>query len=137
MQEQYGLSVELQANGPFVIANGDLYGLLFNCVRELLFNVVKHAGASRAVVALAWFEHGLRIEVRDDGKGFPENIAVKKASKQDDLPQSLGLPAMRHQLSLFGGRIEIHSKTGEGTQITLIVPIEEAQADISSPANIH
>ena len=45
--------------------------LLFNCVRELLFNVVKHAEASRAVVKLQWLEGSLRIEVCDDGKGFP------------------------------------------------------------------
>lgn len=128
MQEQYGLSVELQANGAFVIANEELYGFLFNCVRELLFNVVKHAGASRAVVALAWFAHGIRIEVRDNGKGFPQTIPVQEGSKQDDLPQSLGLPAMRHQLSLFGGSIEINSKIGEGAQIILTVPIEEEQA---------
>ena len=127
MREQYTLSVEVQANGPFVIPNEELHVLLFNCVRELLFNVVKHAGASRAVVALAWLDNDLRIEVRDDGKGLPTNLPEKGISKQDDLPRSLGLPTIRHQLSLFGGSMEINSKPGAGTQIILTVPIANAR----------
>jgi signal transduction histidine kinase len=135
MQEQYGLPVELQANGPFVISNEDLHVFVFNCVRELLFNVVKHARASRTVVALTWFDRGIRVEVQDNGKGFPAPISAKEGSKRDDLPRSLGLPAMRHQLSLLGGSINIHSKTGEGTQVVLMVPLDKAQADAPSSAD--
>ena len=39
MREQYGLPVELQANGPFVISNEDMHVLLFNSLRELSFNM--------------------------------------------------------------------------------------------------
>jgi two-component system, chemotaxis family, CheB/CheR fusion protein len=137
MREQYGLPVELLAKGPFVIPNEELHVLLFNCVRELLFNVVKHAGASRAVIALAWLEHGLQIEVRDDGKGFPDDLTEKEASKQSDLPRSLGIPTIRHQLSRFGGSLEINSKPGAGTQIILIIPVTEApQAGSSSAGSL-
>jgi PAS domain S-box-containing protein len=125
MREQYGLPVELQADGHFVILDEKLHVFLFNCIRELLFNVVKHAGASRAVVKLAWVDHHLQIEVRDDGKGFPVSTPGEEVSKQDDLPRSLGLPTIRHQLSLFGGVIGINSKPGDGTQAILIVPIAE------------
>jgi PAS domain S-box-containing protein len=135
MGEQYALPVELQANGPFVIPNEELHVLLFTCVRELLFNVVKHAGASRAVVALAWLDHGLQIEVRDDGKGFPDNLPEVGISKQDDLPRSLGLPTIRHQISLFGGRMEINSKPGAGTQIILTVPTAKARPEVSSASD--
>lgn len=110
-----------------------MHVFLFNCVRELLFNVVKHAGASRAVVVLAWIGYHLRIEVRDNGKGFSNNMPDKNVSQQDGLAQTLGLPTIRHQLSLFGGSMEIHAKTGDGTQVILLVPIEEAGADVSSP----
>jgi two-component system CheB/CheR fusion protein len=134
MQEQYGLPVELQANGPFVIPNEELHLLLFNCVRELLFNVVKHAGASRAVVALAWSENSLQIHVRDDGKGFPDHLPEKAVSNQNNLPRSLGIPAIRHQLSMFGGSMEINSKPGAGTQIILIIPVTEVRQEVSSSA---
>lgn len=123
MREQYGLPIELQANGPFVVSNEELHVLLFNCVRELLFNVVKHAGASRAVVKLQWIDSELRIEVRDNGKGFQLSARAEPASGGEGLPQSLGLPTIRHQLNLFGGVMEIHSKPGDGAQVILIVPV--------------
>jgi PAS domain S-box-containing protein len=135
MQEQYGLPVELQADGPFVISNEDLHVFLFNCVRELLFNVVKHAQASQAVVALAWVEDGLQIEVRDNGKGFRPTLPEDDRSKQADLPRSLGIPTIRHQISMFGGRMEIHSPSGAGTQIILIVPVRQARQAGPSPAD--
>ena len=125
MREKYGMPIELQANGPFVISNEDIHAFLFNSIRELLFNVVKHAVASQAVVAMAWLNHGLRIEVRDDGKGFPDNVSEEEVGKQDDLPRSLGLPTIRHQLGLIGGSLEINSKPGAGTQVILIVPVDE------------
>lgn len=136
MREQYALPVGLQANGPFVISNEAMHVFLFNCVRELLFNVVKHAGASQAIVALAWLDHGLQIEVRDNGRGFPDNIPHEEISKQDGLPRSLGLPTIRHQLSLFGGSMEINSKPGAGTKVVLTVPIVEAPQRVSSSADM-
>ena len=135
MREQYGLHIEVQANGPFVISDENLHVFLFNCVRELLFNVVKHAGASQAVVALAWLDNGVQIEVRDDGKGFPDQTPEEEATKQGGMPRSLGLPTIRHQLSLFGGVMEINSEPGAGTQVILIVPVAEAGAEISSSAD--
>ena len=101
-----------------------MHVFLFNCVRELLFNVVKHAEASRAVVALAWLDNGVQIEVRDDGKGFPDHVSEEgKANKRGDLPRSLGLTTIRHQLSLFDGNMEINSNSGAGTQIILTITI--------------
>jgi two-component system, chemotaxis family, CheB/CheR fusion protein len=136
MREQYSLPVELQAKAPFVISDENLHVFLFNCVRELLFNVVKHAKASRAVVALAWLDTGVQIEVRDDGKGFPDNVSEEgKASMQSYLPRSLGLPTIRNQLSRFGGVMEINSKPGAGTQVILIVPVAEASQGVSSSAD--
>lgn len=136
MREQYGLPVELQAKAPFVISDENLHAFLFNCVRELLFNIVKHAEASRAVVVLARLDSGVQIEVRDDGKGFPDHVSEEgKASKQGDLPRSLGLPSIRHQLSLFGGVMEINSKPRARTRVILIVPVAEASQGVSSPAD--
>lgn len=135
MWEQYGLPVELQANGPFVIAEKELHVFLFNCVRELLFNVVKHAEASRAVVAMTWLENSLQIEIRDNGKGFSIHTNDEDSNRQDDLPRSLGLPTIRHQLSMFGGKLEINSRPGAGTQVILFVPLTQAQQGASAPAD--
>lgn len=127
MRQRYGLPIELQANGTFALADEELHVLLFNCVRELLFNVVKHAQATQAMVDLQWVEDNLQIEVRDNGRGFavnapraqnPENIG-----DEEELQSSSGLPTLRHQLSLFGGRLELQSAPGAGTRVTLTVPV--------------
>lgn len=122
MQQQHGLPIELEAEEPYVISDEQLHGLLFNCVRELLFNVVKHAQASQAVIVLQRSDGGLRIEVHDDGKGFAVSDGSEQIGDRDKLPSSFGLPTIRHQLSLFGGNMEIHSEPGAGTRIALIVP---------------
>jgi PAS domain S-box-containing protein len=127
MKQRYGLPTEIQADGSFILADEELQVLLFNCVRELLFNVVKHAGASRAVVALQWLDDGLRIDVHDDGKGFPSQLEeeqiAEEMSEEENFQLSFGLPTLRHQLSLFNGHMEIQSEPGAGTHVTLVVPL--------------
>jgi PAS domain S-box-containing protein len=127
MRKRYGLHIEVQADGSFIVPDEELQVLLFNCVRELLFNVVKHAEASRADVTLQWQADSLRIKVHDDGKGFQvkmeEQQPPEEMSDEENLRVSYGLPTLRHQLSLFDGQMEILSDPGAGTQITLIVPI--------------
>ena len=127
MKQRYGLPIEIQADGPFIVPDEELQVLLFNCVRELLFNVVKHAEASRAVVALQWLDDGLRIEVHDDGKGFPSNLEEQQIAgemnEEENFQLSFGLPTLRHQLSLFDGHMEIRSEPGAGTHVTLVVPV--------------
>ncbi|MGE5375505.1 MAG: PAS domain S-box protein [Bacteroidota bacterium] len=131
MRKRYGMSIELQAEGPFTLPEEELHVLLFNCVRELLFNVVKHSGTNQAVVKLDWVEGGLRIEVCDAGQGFQASQAGEQAApetNEDSLPQSFGLPTIRKQLSLFSGQMEIHSGPGAGTQIILFIPVSHEDA---------
>ena len=129
MQQQHGLPIQVEAEGSFALADEQIHVLLFNCVRELLFNVVKHAQASRAVVTLQWSDDGLRIEVRDDGKGFSVRRGSGGMSEEDELPSSFGLPTIRHQLSLFGGSMQINSAAGAGTRIILKVPVKQARRE--------
>ena len=70
MKEQYGLQVNLEAKEDFHNLDNHMRVLLFQAVRELLFNIVKHAGISQA--QSPWnrsMDHG-RITVSDSGKGF-------------------------------------------------------------------
>jgi two-component system CheB/CheR fusion protein len=126
MQQRYGLLIELRAEGSFVIPDKELHVLLFNCVRELLFNVVKHASASRAVVKLERLDDSrLHIEVRDNGRGIPPDGSEQQPSEGEALPRSLGLVTIRHQLSLFNGEMKILSRPGAGTQVSITVPIHQ------------
>lgn len=124
MQEQHGLQIELQADETFAIPDKEIQVLLFNCVRELLFNVVKHAGVDQAVVSLQRLNADLWIEVRDAGKGFDVALPARHELDDDSHQQrSFGLPTLRHRLNLFGGRMDIKSGPGAGTLVTLIVPV--------------
>lgn len=125
MREQHGLQIEIEAEDSFAIPNKDIQVLLFACVRELLFNVVKHAGVNRAVVTLQRSNGFLIIEVCDEGKGF--DIAELKVNTIDKVYDensqwSFGLPTLRHQLGLLGGQMDIHSEPDAGTRITVTVP---------------
>ncbi|MEZ4715061.1 MAG: histidine kinase [Caldilineaceae bacterium] len=70
MKQQHGLKVEVQAQTEEQMLSADLRVLLFQIVRELLFNVVKHAGVTEAVVTLARVDGSIRVEVADQGHGF-------------------------------------------------------------------
>ncbi len=86
----------------------------FNAVRELLFNVVKHGKVKSAHVRLSATDAGsVRIEVRDRGIGFdPKQIK----------PTSFGLFSIRERTDHLGGAMEIQSKAGKGSCITLTLP---------------
>jgi signal transduction histidine kinase len=126
MQEQHGLHVVIQAAGAVPIPDSELQVLLFNCVRELLFNVVKHARVSEAIVSLERTDGDLRIEVCDYGKGFnPGRLAQGNGASEEGAfrARNFGLPTLRHRLSLFGGNMEVDSTPGSGTRVTLTIPI--------------
>lgn len=97
----------------------DVRAVLFQSIRELLFNVVKHAHASRAIVSLARAESSIRVSVQDTGAGFdPQTLAPDPRR-----PGGLGLFNIRERIDLLGGTVEVASVVGRGTRITLTAPL--------------
>jgi len=93
--------------------------LLFQSVRELLFNASKHAGTHEAWVTLEQKDGGLRIEVRDNGIGFAAsalNAGGQESSK-------FGLFSIRERMSALGGSLHISSAPEVGTRAVLFLPI--------------
>jgi signal transduction histidine kinase len=89
--------------------------VFFQCVRELLFNVLKHAGTDRATVQVTVEEQGgVRLSVHDRGRGFSPD-ALRRATE----PGHLGLFAVRERMESIGGRMAIHTALGHGTTVTL------------------
>ena len=103
-------------------------GLLFGAARELLNNVVKHAGASRAQVSLALAGGQARLVVADDGHGMPERAAGPGEGH-------IGLQTQRLRVEAAGGALAVHA-TGAGTTATVAVPLMTAAArhDWARPA---
>jgi PAS domain S-box-containing protein len=117
--EKHGLSVEVSSEAiPTQLEEG-MSILLFESVREILFNVVKHAGVSEARVDVRCTDGKLLIAVVDRGSGFdPESVRSTGASIG-----GFGLFSIRERLGLLGGEMEIESAPGRGTRVTLIAPI--------------
>ncbi|MCW5980299.1 MAG: PAS domain-containing protein [Bryobacteraceae bacterium] len=94
----------------------------YRVVQESLRNAAKHSGAKQASVALAFERGQLELIVRDSGCGFyPETV----------VGAGLGMVGMRERVHLAGGTIEWRSKPGEGTQVTVKVPLGEEPAGTS------
>jgi PAS domain S-box-containing protein len=117
---KYGLDVRVTADPLANATRRDMRILLFESVRELLFNVVKHAHVQQVAVNLAIDEHdALSITVTDEGIGFDET-RLRDRTKSGDA--GWGLLSIRERLTLLGGRFEIHSRPGEGAQFHLTAP---------------
>jgi PAS domain S-box-containing protein len=90
--------------------------VLYRSVRELLFNVVKHAQASHVRMAIDASDDQVRIVIEDDGVGFAAGGQVFDASG------GFGLFTVREQLIHAGGGLEIESSPGAGTRVQLFAP---------------
>jgi PAS domain S-box-containing protein len=113
-----GLWVEVHSDRHELPLPEDRAVLVFYSVRELLFNVLKHASVDRATVRLSVDEAGdLRVTVEDRGKGLDAS-ALARASE----PGHLGLFAVRERMEASGGHIEVSSAPGEGTVVTMVLP---------------
>lgn len=97
----------------------DIAAILFQSVRELLFNVVKHAGSTEAQIALRTTpEQTLVIVVTDQGHGFDASRLDRPAASIT----SFGLFSIKERMEALGGSIHIHSREGHGTSVTLLCP---------------
>jgi signal transduction histidine kinase len=90
---------------------------LFRVLQEALSNVVKHAGAQHCRVTLEGAGDEVRLEVRDDGRGFDAGYAQRGPG--------LGLISMRERLKLVNGEVVIDSQPGRGTAVRARVPLSE------------
>ncbi len=117
-RQRYGLEMEFIDDGHAKLLDDDVRVLLFQAVRELTVNVVKHAKAHKATVSTRRVRGNIRVTVEDDGVGFA-------ASESWDYRKGgFGLFSIRERLDQVGGRVDIRSRPGRGTCVTLIAPLD-------------
>jgi PAS domain S-box-containing protein len=121
MQAHFDLHVQLEVDLVRQFESTPLKLFLFVAVKELLFNVVKHAGVRSARVAVWESEGILTITVSDRGKGFNPDILNDQPTKI-----GLGLLSLRERARYIGGSLVIESSPGEGSRFTLSVPSDLA-----------
>jgi PAS domain S-box-containing protein len=123
MQQQYGLVVEVEDDDQPKPLDNEARVLLFRAVRELLFNVLKHAQASRARIVMRRDGEHLRVIVEDDGVGFaPDQLGASSGKIE-----GFGLFSIRERLNYFGGQMVIESTPGKVTRVILSLPLREGK----------
>jgi PAS domain S-box-containing protein len=119
MRELHGLEVEVVAPHPFHMQDEGLRVLLFQSVRELLFNVKKHAGVQHARVELAGEPNEqIVIRVTDQGTGFQAERSDRREQEE-----RFGLYNVRERLRLIGGDMVVDSTPAQGTCVTIRAPL--------------
>lgn len=119
MQKRYKITFHLEDDGIETRLSDDINVVLFQGIRELLINVVKHAKAKNVTVTIAQKENKIVIIVHDDGIAFDYPLTIRRNNKKS----TFGLFNLRERLSQLGGNMQIESKHGEGTAVTLTAPI--------------
>jgi signal transduction histidine kinase len=115
----HGLAVEVRLAAEKVSLPDDQAVLIFQSVRELLINVVKHAGVSHATVSLRIDEQNrLCVDVEDAGLGFDVTALESKSAGEH-----FGLFSVRERMEAMGGSLAMRSRVGQGTTITLALPL--------------
>ena len=119
IQQEQGIPTRFQDDGQLKPLDENLRIVLFQAVRELLVNIVKHAHASHAQVLVRRDADALRIIIEDDGEGFnPESVAANRDGR------NFGLFHIRERIEYLGGHMKIRSELGRGTRVTLMAPLK-------------
>jgi two-component system sensor histidine kinase UhpB len=117
--QRSGLHIQLTVEPAGARLPGSLETVCFRLVQEAVTNVVRHARARQVRVAL-WTEDGeAKLRISDDGIGFDVAQARSRAVEGS----SLGLLSMQERTLLVGGRFALRSQPGDGTEISVALPL--------------
>lgn len=92
---------------------------VYRLVQEAFSNVYKHANASYVSLEVTFQAKMVKITVQDNGDGFDVGIVEAKMSKG----VNFGMIGMQERVELLEGRLDIDSQKGEGTKISILIPI--------------
>ncbi|MDF0650587.1 MAG: hypothetical protein CV081_00025 [Nitrospira sp. LK265] len=98
------------------IGSVELEGALYRMTQELLTNIVRHAKAKSATVALRCVKGWVQLAVQDDGRGLQVDEALHKGRH--------GFQGIRERAELLGGTVEIQSMPSKGSCVTVSIPID-------------
>lgn len=129
VERRYGIVTTLHVDAAPTPLDDASAALVFRAVRELLFNVFKHAKSSTASLSIKRAAERLCIEVEDRGVGFD-------AAAPPQANGGFGLFSVREQIRRLGGVMEVSSNPQQGTRVTLRVPLarkDSATAGESTP----
>jgi two-component system sensor histidine kinase UhpB len=115
---QDGPIVERRLQSSLPPLSPDVELVIYRIAQESLTNVVRHSGAERATVSLGADAETLALRVSDDGSGMPGRLPDNTS----------GIAGMRERALLVGGRLSITSRPDGGTQVELLIPVDDEGA---------
>ena len=99
---------------------------MYRIIQEALSNVVRHASAKNAIVAVRKGEGLVEVTVSDDGKGFDANAEWERKTSHTSVDglHGFGVSSMAERARIISGTIQIKSAANSGTMVHLAVPFE-------------
>ncbi|MCK4782123.1 MAG: PAS domain S-box protein, partial [Desulfobacteraceae bacterium] len=116
-QNRSGIACKLTVDPEDIVMDEERSTAVFRIFQETLTNAARHAKATEIVASLKEEEGTIELIVRDNGKGITE--------KQISDPKSFGLMGIRERAISCGGEVKIKGVLGEGTTVTVRIPMEE------------
>ncbi|MCX7108972.1 MAG: ATP-binding protein [Proteobacteria bacterium] len=118
--QTYALNLFVEGGNEPLPLSEPVLAVVFRVVRELLFNIRKHAQARHVFVSVNRQGDILLIHITDDGVGF--DVSALSTVRHE---RAYGLVSARAQILSLGGRIEIDSSPGAGTRISISLPLSD------------
>lgn len=115
---RFGITIRYAQLGEIPGLRLDLAVVLYQCARELVYNLLKHAGARHGTIRLRSCGGDLALDVEDDGRGFPTPTGTQGARATG----GYGLFSIQERLALIGGRLQIASGA-QGSCVTIRLPL--------------
>lgn len=115
---QFGLKVEVRGADLPSRLERSLEVVCYRVSQEALTNVARHATAQTATITLKLEGQRLILSIRDDGIGFD----VRAAESRSTDGHSLGLLGIQERVARVGGTVEIRSRRGKGSSVTIRLP---------------
>ncbi len=125
LERHHGIDCTIEDDGSSADLDGELATLLFQAIRELLFNVTKHAAASHVKVVTERVGDDMRVSVCDNGVGFDPSKRPAAVTHEG----GFGLFSTSEKLQYIGGRLEIESKPGGGATVALVAPFDFSELE--------
>lgn len=118
--ERTGVLIRREISLPEKRLPEDVEMTLYRLIQEALTNIERHADASELVLKLDHQRSAVRLDLRDNGRGF------ELSSKQTSM--GIGLRNMRERVELLGGEYRLDSGAGEGTRIRVSLPVKTSHS---------
>ncbi|MCP4453295.1 MAG: PAS domain S-box protein [Planctomycetes bacterium] len=121
LQEKWGIEFELEVLDGYLPLTNEVRVLLYQSMRELVINIVKHAQATCVKVSIKPQNDSIRVAVRDNGVGFnPQQIEQSISSSG-----GFGLFNIAERLRSIGGAFDVDAELGKGATFVLVAPLKK------------